>query len=134
MADLTDLAFPFRVQDLPVLALAIQDVPRPLWGDVAARRLRPIPGFRPHLLDSAILEGVYNKLLDKAPQLLGKTAEKESVLAPYERHLEVISPLQVCIFFPDKTPLTPTEKCLSCTGARAVALPQAVTYVRKEAV
>ena len=91
MADLTDLAFPFRVQDLPVLALAIQDVPRPLWGDVAARRLRPIPGFRPHLLDSAILEGVYNKLLDKAPQLLGKTPEKDSVLAPYEGHLEVVS-------------------------------------------
>ena len=53
---------------------------------------------------------------------------KESVFAPYERHLEVVSQLQACIFCADKTPLTPTDKCLSYTGARAVNPPRAVTY------
>ena len=80
MARLADLAFPFRVEDLPLLALAIQDVPRPLWSDVALRRLRGAPGVQADLLNVKTLEGVYKKLFDKAPHLLGKTSAHGPVL------------------------------------------------------
>ena len=112
MANHEDLAFPFRVADLPLLALAIQNVPRPLWGDVAVGRLRGMPGFTGQHLDARTLEGVYKKLLDHAPELLGKTAELGSVLTDYEKYLEAGTPVQSCIFCVEGTPLTPTDKSL----------------------
>ena len=111
-----------------MLALAIQDVPRPLWSDVALRRLRGAPGVQADLLNVKTLEGVYKKLLDKAPHLLGKTSAHGPVLTPYEKQLEVVSPLQTCIFCPEPTALVPTNKCLQYTGERAAAMPRAVTY------